>query len=71
MYYRLEPLEMVDRNMSMNDIKNKVGISSLVLISIIHFLSENENKFGGKKRKRKRKTTKKRKRRNKTKRHLK
>ena len=55
----------------MNDIKNKVGISTLVPISTIHFLSENENKSGGKKRKRKRKTTKKRKRRNKTKRHLK
>ena len=68
---RLESLEMVDRNMSMNDIKNKVGISSLVLISIIQFLSENDNKSGGKKRTRKRKTTKKRKRFNKTKRQLK
>jgi phosphatidylethanolamine-binding protein (PEBP) family uncharacterized protein len=66
---RLEPLETVERNISMNDIKNKIGISSLVPISTIQFLSENENKFGGKKRKRK--TTKKRKRRNKTKRHLK
>ena len=68
---RLNPLDTVERNISMSDIKNKVGISSLVPISKIHFLSENENKSGGKKRKRKIKTTKKRKRRNKTKRHLK
>ena len=46
---RLELLEMVERNMSMNDIKNKVGISSLIPISRIQFLSENENKSSGKK----------------------
>ena len=67
---RLHPLETVERNISMNDIKNKIGISTLVPISKIHFLSEKENKSGGKKRKRKIKTTKKRKRLNKTKRHL-
>jgi phosphatidylethanolamine-binding protein (PEBP) family uncharacterized protein len=66
---RLDPLKIIERNISMNDIKNKIGISSLLPISTIQFLSENENKSGGKKRKRK--TTKKRKRHNKTKRHLK